>query len=112
MKIAEQNPEALQKKNKGDLDMCINAKRTREKTPVHMLKREDISLEGEAARKHAGDLKKFSHPQEEQEFEGSPHSAPAEKTDSFYSEHGRGKGKPTGAQKESGQKISKPSLAH
>lgn len=62
----------------------------RERTPVKYLKREDISLEGEAARKHAGDLKKFSHPQEEQEFSGSPHSEPAAVDQPHYKDHGAG----------------------
>ena len=69
--------------------MC-NSSRMKEKTPVHMLKREDISLEGRAARRHAGDLKEFSAPDYISGSKSNPHSEPAEIDQPHYKDHGAG----------------------
>ena len=96
MAIAEHNPKALYKENKGVLDMSKSqlhdfaaTKGMHEKTPVHMLKREDISLEGRAARKHAGDLKEFDAP----DYVSGRKSDRNDRDDSvgsFYKDHGAG----------------------
>ena len=61
-----------------------------EKTPVHMLKREGISLEGQAARRHAGDLKEYGTADYISGRRSNPHGGRDDSVGDFYNDHGGG----------------------